>query len=59
MFHLKDEIAYFLTSHGFEIMFQVCDCFDVIAVKVKDSYRRIMLHPVVADTMEKAEAELV
>ena len=57
MFNLTEDIARFLESHGFETEFQVCDCFDVIAVKVKDSYRRIMLHPVVADTMEKAEAE--
>ena len=57
MFNLTEDIARFLESHGFETEFQVCDCFDVIAVKVKDSYRRIMLHPIVADTMEKAEAE--
>ena len=57
MFNLTEDIARLLESHGFETEFQVCDCFDVIAVKVKDSYRRIMLHPVVADTMEKAEAE--
>lgn len=55
MFHLKDEIAYFLTSHGFEIMLQVCDCFDVIAVNVNDSVRYILPYPIDAGTEEDAK----
>lgn len=55
MFSLTEDIAKFLESHGFETRFQVCDCLDVIAVKVKDSIRLILPHPVVAKTMEEAE----
>lgn len=55
MFSLTEDIAKFLESHGFETEFQVCDCLDVIAVKVKDSIRLILPHPVVAKTMEEAE----